>query len=911
METKLNWTGKIAQAFATNRSLALLSIVVAVAIGVLGYSATPKQYNPKITRPAFIVGVQYPGATTQEGYDLVGTELVEKVSSLAGVDEVNLQVRDGAHIAAVVIFDVGFDKDSARVALQTQLAQHSYLARGGIMQPTIRELNPDEVPILTVRLTADNRSLAELRAYAVTLSHALADVEDIADIEVHGGYPPALVVELSPSDISRAGVSVGTVLQVVRSASGEFPLVSVRDGTRQTLLDIQNAGVSVDMLAEVALTPTVRLGDVARIYRGTAEVSSYTRYMEQATSSRDAVFLSFAKREDASAPTVSQAVRAELDRVLADPAYTGVSYEVVNDDGMMAQGEISGLMVNLAQSISIVAIVLMVFLSLRSAFVVALSIPFTMLLVFGMGYFAGQTVNRITLFALILSLGLLVDAAIVVVEAVHGILTRSLTPEERTASVVRAVHGVGIGLFLSMLTSVVVFLPMLYITGMMGPYMEPIAFFVPAALFVSFIVAITVLPYLALVFVQPGEQVSRATQVSTRGMEWIAVRYTAFLLWMFARRRHQQYVLSGVVVLFIVSLSIPILQLVHFQMLPKANRDQYFIHIDLPAGSDVLATRAVADAVGTLALADPLAQSVQLFVAEPQVLDFNGMFKGAHLRTAPNQATLRVNLVPKSERDDSSTDIVERARAAFTASALFSSVESVRFVEDPPGPPVMATFVAKVSGADVTARDEATTALRNTLASVPGVVDVDTSIESAYPRIELTVDQTAARAYGVAVEDIYMALTLAGGSLEAGQYHDSNIHEYARVEVRTPRAVRRAPSDLATIMVRSRTGALVPLESLVTTTYTRDRETIMTEKATPLRYVTAETEGRPIVYVMLEVIRMIREGHFAGYDVARWNLFGVILTDGAHEVHVDWGGEWEMTLKNFRDLGLAMLVALL
>jgi len=889
----------------------MLVMVVAIVGGILGFVLTPKQYNPEIIRPAFIVEIAYPGGTVDEGFTLVATELVDKVTALDGVDEVTVQVHDGAHIAAVVIFDVGFSKDTAKVSLQTQLAQHSYLAQGTIQQPSLRELNPDEVPVLTVRLTSDRLPLTEVRSQALRLSHILTNVQDVASAEVHGGYTPALVVEVLPDELARTQLSTSDVLRVVEQASNEYPLIALHDGSRRIVVDIENSSVSPDTLAEVGLTDTVRLGDVARIYRGTEEVESYVLHQAHGGAIEDAVLMSFAKREGASAPVVTQAIREELDMLLKQERFADVSYVVVNDDGVMASAEITGLMKNLLTSILIVAAILVLFLSQRSALVVGLSIPFTMLIVFALGYLFGETINRITLFALILSLGLLVDAAIVVVEAVYARARTVQTLQERVHTVVDAVNSVGVGLFLSMLTSIVVFMPMNYITGMMGPYMGPISFFVPAALVVSFLVAVTVMPYLALVLIRHEQTPGLAARIGSWLMSAVSSRYEKTLTWLRATRRNQRTVLVGAGVLFVVALLIPVAEMVHFQMLPKADRDQYFIQLDMPAGTDVVRTRMAAEQLAALAQQDSQVRSVQLFVAEPQVLDFNGMFKGAHLRTQPHQATLRVNLTPHTTRSESSTDIVETARARFLASAASASVETVKFIEDPPGPPVLATFVAEVSSADERLRDQATRDLDTLVRTTRGVVDVDTSIENPYARLTLTVDHAAARAYGVTVSAIYDALLLVGAPQQAGQHHADGYVEFAPVEVRMPRGVYQNTGDLSVITVRSATGSAIPLESLVHLEYVPSREPIRSEGTVVTRYITAETEGRPIVYVMLDVMKALRKDGLGNLTVESWNLFGMTLvSEEGVEVQLTWGGEWEMTLENFRDLGLAMMAAL-
>lgn len=899
-------TAAIVHAFTFNRPLSLIVLVGIIVFGTLAYTFTPKQYNPEIIRPAFTIEIAYPGARADEVEALVTRELVEKVNDIPGVDEVIASSHDGGYAFVSVIFDVGRDIEETKVALYTRLMQSAPLAEGAMQQPLVSTLSPDDVPIITIALSSNGMVQHNVRTEAIRLSNTLKRTPGVANISIHGGEPRALRIFLSPEALRERNLTTTEVLQALTASNALAYSGTAEDNTHTISLRIDGTIHDASTARSVTILPGVELGDIARIEDAWSEQTSFVSFAQKDTPPQNTVFISIAKRAGENAPTVSAQVRATLEESFEND-YEDLSYTIVRDDGLIAQKEIQGLGINLIQSIIIVGIVLLLFLSYRPALAVMTAIPLTLLLVFIAAFIAGETINRITLFALILSLGLLVDSATVVVENIYSHM-HGTNADENDKAVVRAVEQVSLGLILSTVTSVVVFLPVAFITGMMGPYMGPLAFFVPMALIMSLVVAFVITPFVTFTLLR------NHTDTQTKPLldplfARITKAYTLLLRRVLYNDTLKKKIMRMSWIVLLGAIALPMVGLVHFQMLPKADKNQFYIYIDLPIGSVLTETNRVAGHVSDTLHKDTTIHSTQLFVGEPAVVDFNGMFKGVAFRKNAHQATIRVNLVDSGQRAESSSDIVSRTRVALSTLTLPPGT-AIKVLEDPPGPPVQATFVAKVFGPDTEVREALARTVANTATHTQGLVHVDTSIEEAGPQLNIRIHPERARESGVNAHAISETARILFTPVATTQYHLPHPTEYAPIEVSLPRTERTVAS-LDRVDVRSAQGTLVPLSSVAEYTWTRTIPSIQTENLVPVTYVTAETDNRSIVYAMIDVMRTLVSYTDDTGSITRWGLFGLTYTTHAGEdYHIMWGGEWEMTLENFRDLGLAMFVAL-
>lgn len=909
MQNKESFIAKIVKSFTFNRPLSIIIVIGVIVFGVMSYMFTPKQYNPEIIRPAFLVTIQYPGASASEVENFATKELVEKLNDLHGVDTITSYSYDGGKAVAMVVFNVGENIEKAKVQLYTKLMQSSFLAKGTMMQPVIRTINPDDVPLVTIAFYSNSLIQNEVRTRVVDIMDKLKSIPDVANLSVHGGEPRSLLVHVNLSAMRERGVSTSDIYRSIKRANIKSVGGYIRNGSQVVKLEVDGAIKTAEDLRKIIISPGIQLQDVASVEDAWKEQTSFVLFQKNGEREKNAIYLSIAKRKGSNAPSVSKAIRKQLSDIMSQPKYSNLDYKIVRDDGKIAENAINKLGINLLTSIIIVGLVLVLFLSYRPAIVVMSAIPITLLLVFFVAFIYGQSINRITLFSLILSLGLLVDSATVVVENIYRHIRAN---DDSESAVVKAVEQVGIGLILSTVTSVVVFLPVSYITGMMGSYMGPLAFFVPLTLVMALLVAFVITPFLSYTLLHNKINKDKKSDGLIGGFfDKISEKYAQLLSKILYKRKLQKTVIFSVIVAFIVSLSLPVLGLVHFQMLPKADKKQYYIYLDLPAGTDVVKTKKIADKVAKIVSKDKNVISVQSFIGEPPVVDFNGLFKGVLFRNGRNQATLRINLTSPSNRKSMSFDILSQARKNIYKANILPTATTLKVLGDPPGPPVVAAFVAKVIGPDDATRNKIAFMIEKKIKEIPGTVDIGNSVPKASPRLLININKDRALEYGVNASSIAETVRLLYGPVNVSQYHASRLNEYAPIQISLPVSSRVTPDSLNNIDIRSRNGALVPLSSVVDYKWSRNIPVITSEDNERISYVTAETDNRSIVYIMIDLIKSISNYSDSNGSITKTGIFGSVYTTTSGEKYkINWGGEWKMTLENFRDLGLAMLVAL-
>ncbi|MCF7917584.1 efflux RND transporter permease subunit [Candidatus Gracilibacteria bacterium] len=915
---KLNFAGRIARFFLLNRPLTILILLTTIGAGIVSYQMTHKQYNPTITLPAFQIETNYPGATAEEVERFITQELEEKISDIEGVDKLFGQSFEGKSILQVQ-FLVGKDVDSAKIKVRQKIEENFDLLAFSMEHPLIKNIDPDSVPIVTIGFQSKSLSQNQVRPLALEILNELRRVQDIANLQVHGGEAHSLKVILDPLRLHARNISIDMVRRALQSSNVQQFVGTTKTG--KTLHEIQIDGIftSAQDAEKIVIVPGVQLRDIAEVTDSFQEKTSFVQVQtlssEQTLTLIDTVFLSFAKREGSNSITVANEALNRLDQVLKNSRYGELETHIFRNDATVAQNAIGNLLKNLLTSVLIVSAVLLIFLGFRSAFVVAIAIPLTIALVFLIGLLWGESINRITLFALILSLGLLVDNATVIVENIHRHFHQG--GKDKKEAIITAVNEVGIGLFISTLTSVIVFLPTSYITGMMGEYMRPLSFFVPVALILSLMVAYVLTPFLADIFLT-----QRADVIYKEGFfDRVADKYGILLEKLLSNKKLKKRFLGIIFGAFLLVLTFPVLKLVHFKMLPSADKEQFFVLIDTPEGTDITMTKLVSDRVVNQIVKNLEVQSVQSFVGEPSVVDFNGLFRGAHLRQGRNLTTLRVNLSSPDERSEESTDILIAVRKQvssfqkqFTSpsdEAFVFQNTTLKFVEDPPGPPVRATLEAKVKGPDREILEQVARDIERIFSQEPDVQDIDTTLEYPAPRTVLSVDHEKALQAGVSAVQISETLQGVLNSTVVSQYHLPNQYEMALVEMEFPLSQKDQIQDLGDIYLPNAQGEMVPFLSVVRSRQSRNQSVLLTDDQEPTVLVNAEMGGRSVVYAVIDMIPQILKYQFPqGGKLIDWNLFGFTFETETHDQYfIQWGGEWEMTLENFRDLGIAMVVA--
>ncbi|NTW45514.1 MAG: efflux RND transporter permease subunit [Candidatus Moranbacteria bacterium] len=921
---RLGLAGRITALFLGKRELSILTIIVVAAWGTLSFILTPKQYNPDIVAPAFVIVTDFPNASASEVYELITRPMEDRVSELPGIDEISSESHPGGRSMVMVKFLVGYDREEAKIALNQKLRDHITQKPAGAMDPIVQSVDPDDVPIIDIGLTSETLSETSLRRLAADVADELKREDGVSRVEVIGGRVNRLLVEPRASELSARGISLGEIAGIIGGSNG-IGLVEPVDGEDRTpSLTVSGNLRGTEDLGNLVIrqegSAVTRLSDIADISYGPGEITDSVDLSEHEGSDSPVVHIALSKLRGTNATTVSEGVLSRLESLKGTTIPSDVSAHVLRDEGAIAGEEIGKLTFDLTKSVIVVAVLLMMFLGFRNAMVAAVSIPLVLLAVFGMGLFAGQTVNRITLFALILALGLLVDDAIVVIENVARYF-RLYPGENRIRLIVKAVDEVGGALALSTLTMAISFIPMAFVTGMMGPYMAPIPFFVPASLFASLLFSVTVNPFLALVFTPKDTGKDHAHEgFFLRQFERLDRRYGKLLSSLLATRKRRLGTILGTAAIFAVSVILPFSPAVPFRMLPKADRQQFYVYLDMPTSTSVDVTRDIARETESVALDISEVESVESFVGEAPVSDFNGLFKGSATRVSGNQATLRVNLSESEDRDRMSEEIASDFRKRAERLSQEHPDMSVRIMEDPPGPPVMATFYLKVKGDDERVREDMARDIEDEVRNISGTTDIDRSTPERVLGYSYRIRTEKAGLLGVSPSDIAATLHIALSGAQVGLYHESlapgvRQSEQEYVFLRLARESRDEENDLSGISIPSRTtGTQVPLTELLEKT---DRATdlpILSDNRQPTVAVSAEMEGRSVVYAVIDLFPKLLSYRLPDGNgkLVSWSLLGAEYEDQTtgKRYAVELGGEWKLTLEVFRDLGIAMGVAI-
>jgi len=914
----MNIFGKLCHYFVLNKRLSLLIFIGIIMWGLLSFIMTPKQYNPEITAPAFNVTVEFPGATSREVYELVTRPLEDVVQQIPGVDEIFSQSHHGGRSVVTVFFDVGESFDESKIRLRQRISSNLDLKPLGVKDVLIESIDPDDLSILTIGLFSDQLDPVQLRKRALKIRNELKRISGASIVQIVGGRQREFKIVLNPETLRETKTSLGDIEKALNQSSllsvlgvirgpGLFQTVETT-GTVKNIEDIGNIVIASNV------EQSLKVKDVAEVKEGFVEDDSYVNFIDGKRSIDHAVFISVAKKKGVNITKVTRAVLAQLEQLQGDSIlFEGVNVEVLRDEGRVASEEITGLTFNLIQAIIIVFIVLFLFLNARAAIMVAITIPLTLLTVFGVGNLAGYTVNRITLFALILSLGMLVDSATVVVENI--VRNKRENPSWSKIKVITtSVSEVGVGLFLSTLTTVLAFIPMGFITGMMGPYMGPLPFFVSTAIIVSLIYAYTIVPWMASIFCKkdgaPEEKESRFHQLYDR----LISRYSEFITAIISSKKNRHRLMAISALLIIIVLTFPVLKLLRFRMLPKADREQMYVYLDLDQGTNIDETYRITRELTQKLSKEKDVTSVQTFIGTPQILDFNGLFKGASARRGTNQATLKINLSHPDDRGDMSEDLALDYRDKIKT--WLKPYPSVQFqiIEDPPGPPVRGTFFVKIKGSDPEIMKIVTNDLKEISKEIDELEDIDTTIPEPLTKYTLRVNTERAARARVSTASIARMLEILYSGSVIGVYHDDNNLEQEYITLRFPKFRRDTIDDLEEIMIINETGNPIPVKDFLYIEESPHSNTILGDNRETAVYLSGEMGERSVTYASIDFLGKLYDYTPSAKGAKRTDFSPLEvryeLPDGRW-ARVEMDGEWKMTLEVFRDLGLAMLIAII
>jgi len=821
-----SWLARLVDFFLTSNTQPLL-IAFSILAGVIAIWLTPREEEPQIVVPMADVHVEAPGLTAEEVERQVATRLEKLLTQIDGVEHVYSGSYPGRAVVTVR-FRVGEDRQESLLEIYDKLYSNTDEVPPAVSSWVVKPIEIDDVPIVIVTLWSEDPTKIDdfaLRRLAEELELELKTIPQTNRTWVVGGRPREVRVELDANALAARQTSpleVAWAVEVsnVRRRSGELTdldRAQFLDSGRALKSPLQLEGLVVNVVDGVP----VMLRDVATVWDGPAEPMDYSWLgfgpAAEHAQMRDrafhpAVHVAVAKQRGSNAVDVARAVEERLAEFETSHFPPGVHSLITRDYGETANDKVNELLESLAVATLIVIGLIAYTLGWREGLVVALAVPITFSLTLVVNYAAGYTINRVTLFALILSLGLVVDDPIVDVENIHRHLR--LLHEPPLAAVRRAVNEVRPPILLATLAVIVSFLPMVFITGMMGPYMRPMALNVPIAMAMSMLVAFTITPWLAY-------HALRKKAASQEEQEKVPLEQT-LLYRLYARllgplldvRRRAWLFLGGVLVLFGVAVLLVLVRAVPLKMLPFDNRNELQVVVDTPEGTTLERTDAVTRRLASVLQRAPEVVDVTLYTGMASPMDFNGMVRHYFLRKGSNVADIRVKLAPKRKRAMQSHEIALRLRPELGRIAEEENVK-IAVVELPPGPPVLATLTGEIHGEAWVPYERfrlAAEELATRLRAEPGVSDVDTSVEADTSRVEFVLDQEKAALSGIAAQDAALSLELALDGLEVTQLHVPSEANPLPVQLRLPRSERASADRLAALAVKGRPGIAVVRE---------------------------------------------------------------------------------------------------
>ena len=948
--------------------VALLLVLVSVAVGVAALYLTPREEEPQIVVPMADVFVTAPGLSAEQVEQKVTSRLEKLLYQIDGVEYIYSMSRPGQSVVTVRFF-VGEDREDSLVKLYNKIQSNTDQVPPSVEAWVVKPVEVDDVPIVNVTLWSDRPELYgdhELRRIAEQLQFELKAIRDTNRVEVIGGRPRRIRVLLDPVRLAGVRTSPMEVVSALKASNVQLCSGHFDQQDAEIVVDagtfVRDAMDLGNLVIALSGDRPVHLKDVAEVIDGPAEAESYSWIgfgpaAQNPEAPNDlpalenppapdgslypAVHIAVAKRKGTNAVWVARAVEERMRDLQPTLLPEGVHFRITRDYGETANAKVDDLVESLAIAVLTVIGLIGLVMGWRTALVVAMAVPVCYSITLFINLLTGYTINRVTLFALILALGLLVDDPITGVENIARYFgMRRFKPRD---AVLRAVQEVQPPLILSTLAIIASFLPLMFITGMMGPYMAPMALNVPLTVTVSTLVALMITPWLAL-FALPKPKEAAADEEPWDVRRSAMYRVSNGLLGPILGSRLLSWgVLGGVALLLASVMVLPALRLVPLKMLPYDNKNEFQIVLDMPEGTTLERTDAVTRLLAARLAGVAEVRDFQLYTGLSSPMDFNGMVRHYFLREGANVADIRVNLAPKDRREQQSHVILLRIRDALHE-AVEGTGANLKLVEVPPGPPVLATITAEVYGPREASYEELIAAARRVeerMRREPYVVDVDVSAEDDQQKLLFVTDKEKAALSGVSTENIARTLRLALDGSNATVMQRPGEVDPLWVELRLKRSDRSAADDLEEMYVHGREGQLVQIGALGEfrdTTPDGERlledKTIYRKNLRPVVFVYGEVAGRPPAdaIVDMEFDREKGSGAFSrnGPDGASqkrvlspfrprplaertWLEPGGGIPWGvpaAFEVQWAGEGEWKITLDVFRDLGLAFAAAL-
>ena len=910
----------------------LTPIIVAASLllGAFSILMLPREEEPQIKVPMIDVLVAMPGATAAEVENRVTRPMEKLLWEITDVEYLYSTASPGGNMT-VVRFKVGTDLENALVRLNQKLQTNVALMPLGVTPPLVKSRTIDDVPILGLTLHSARYDHATLHRLATQIDDVVKQISQVAETTVIGGQHRSVQVQLDPAKLASRNLSPSLIIPLLQQANAQTHVGAQAYANQETLLQVgtffRDARDVGNVVLGVFHGRPIYLRDVATILDTQAEPVDYVLFGRGASTPEEAaVTLSIAKRPGANAVDVVHDILQRVEALKGTLIPADIEVAISRNYGATAAEKSNELLLHMGIAIFGVAVLILLFLGWRESLVVLLAIPVTLGLTLLVFYLYGYTLNRITLFALIFSIGILVDDAIVVVENIVRHMGLPSCRRKRLLQIaVEAVDEVGNPTILATWAVIAAVLPMAFVSGLMGPYMRPIPIGSSAAMLFSLLVAFAVTPWAALKILRgharpvgdaaafvdaPLTEEEEAADETMPDTAFTRL-YQRVMRPLIAHRAWRWTFLGVVAGATVGAMGLVGLGAVKVKMLPFDNKSEFQIILNMPEGSTLEQTARVAREMAAAIRTEPEVSDYQIYAGTASPFNFNGLVRHYFMRRGANVADLQVNLLPKHERQAQSHDIAKRVRPRLTAIAEKYGA-AVAVAEVPPGPPVLQTIVAEIYGPTEADRLKLATQVRAIYRASPGVVDIDWYLEELQPKTVLRIDTEKAALLGITEAAITRTVQMAVQGYPVTLLHTPQAREAVTIVLELPRTSRARPDDLLALFVRSEMNPqapLVPLRELVTLVPTQGERNIYHKNLQNVTYVTADVAGvvESPVYAILAMNRALAklDGRDFGGTTSSVKIYNATMPFDDHEPAIKWDGEWQVTLEVFRDLGLA------
>ena len=932
-EPHLGLAGNMAR-FFINSPLSPLLYLAMLMLGILGLMATPRQEDPQISVPMVDLIVQYPGADPEQVAALAVQPLERIMYEIEGVDHVYSASQRGMGVVTIQ-FDVGEEMENSLVKVNDKLESNMDRIPPGVTPPLVKAKGIDDVPIVNLTLWSERDyngdgvpdvDDSQLRRLAQSVLQHIKEIPETGNSFVVGGRAEQVTVEVYPERLAGYGLSLAQVAGAIKRSNVEQQMGGVESGGSHMMVVSGAFLVTVDDINRLQIGvhngAPVYVSDVADVRQGPEDASQTVAYYSGAASedpdraiSVPAVTIAVAKKKGTNGVTVAEDVIERVENLRGRLIPNDINVSITRNYGQTAEQKVNDLIFKLfIATFFVFLLVWIAFRALKPAFVVLFVVPVVLLFTILCAMLLDFTIDRVSLFALIFSIGILVDDAIVVVENIYRRWLERGSTDVDTA--VDAVREVGNPTILATLTVIGALLPMGAVTGMMGPYMLPIPVLGSVAMGISLFAAFAFTPWFAIhgMFRPTMEYLETAEKREHKEAEWLEGLYRRILIPMIHEPRKARLFKLLMWGALILMCSFFYFKWVAVKMLPLDNKPEFSVVLDMPEGTALADTGNMAHIIAERLRGMPEVTAAQIYVGTARPFDFNGMVRHYYLRQSPWQAEVQVQLLDKTERERSSHEIAVDARQQ-VKDLVAGSGARFAVVEMPPGPPVLQSVVAEVHGPDPETRRQVARELTDIFAQTESLRDVDNYMREPYDYWHFDVDQEKAQRRGITVAAINEELAMALGGAVLGDVKQRAGHEPVNIVIQVPLAERSQVNRLGDILVQSpRTGATVPLRELGRFERRTEADIIYHKDLRPVEYVVADVGGdlAAPIYGMLQVEAKLKELGCETPD-------GVYLCDHIYytgpppddsKSSIEWAGEWTVTYETFRDMGIAFGAAL-